>query len=442
MSEITVWKTTKDDLGCKQVDYSEVSNKLNNCCVKAVSINLEKEYQEILGFGGAFNEVGWEAISALDAEGKNKVMNSLFGKNECDFSLCRTPIGASDFAMNAYSLNDTENDFQMKNFSINRDKELLIPYIKEALNTKPETKIWSCPWSPPYWMKTNKDMCNGGELIDTPENLRAYAKYLAKYLEAYKNEGINIYGFCVQNETDVINVYPTSTMTNEVMTKFIRAYLLPEMIAVGKKRPPETEIWAGTVRDVLGYVDEIVTDMVNKEFVTGIGYQYSSGRVVGDSYAKFPNKKLIHTESPCHNGANSWEEAKEIFLDILMYLENGCMNYCYWNMVLNETGLSTWNWKQNSMITVDRNSKEVIFNPEFYVMKHFSQFISKGAKRVEASGDYDNSYIAFKNPDDSVVVVLNNFDMYSKSVAVNIDGNMITANVEADSIYTFIIDKN
>ncbi|OPJ59278.1 hypothetical protein [Clostridium oryzae] len=116
--------------------------------------------------------------------------------------------------------------YEMKNFSIDRDRNLLIPYIKESLKINPKLKIWSCPWSPPYWMKTSDEMCGGGELIDTPENLRAYAKYLVKYIQAYKSEGIDICGFCVQNETDVVNVYPTSTMTAEMMQKFIRAYLI------------------------------------------------------------------------------------------------------------------------------------------------------------------------------------------------------------------------
>jgi glucosylceramidase len=442
MSKITAWKTSENEMNCRQISHIEMSNQSNKVDKCNLNINTGKEYQEILGFGGAFNEVGWEAITSLDNEAKDKVFRELFDEEECNFSICRTPIGASDFSLDAYSLNDTKDDYDMTNFSIERDKKYLLPYIKEALKNREDIKIWSCPWSPPYWMKTNGDMCNGGELIDTPKNLKAYAKYLVKYLQAYKNEGIDIYGFCVQNETDVINVYPTSTMTSEVMTRFIRAYLLPEMIAVGKKRPPETQIWAGTIRDVLNYADEIVKDPVNRQFITGIGYQYSTKEVVGDGYSKFGHLKLIHTEAPCHNGANSWEEAKEIFLDILMYLQNGCVNYCYWNMVLNETGFSTWNWKQNSMITVDRENKEVRFNPEFYIMKHFSKFVKIGAKRLESWGDYAGDYIAFKNPDESIIILVNNFSSKVNKIEINLDGEEhFMAELQPESIYTFIIEK-
>lgn len=440
MAKIDVWKTNESDIKCSLYDIIKNDNNVDNLPKSNIKINSEKEYQEIAGFGGAFNEVGWEAIKCLEGKDRNMVMEILFNKENCNLTLCRTPIGASDFAMDAYSLNDVKGDFEMKHFSIERDKERLIPFIKEAIKVNPDIKVWSCPWSPPYWMKTNGDMCNGGELIDSPEVLKAYAEYLIKYVEEYRKEGINIIGFCVQNETDVINVYPTSTMTSEVMRKFIRAYLIPEMMKVQKK-PLKTEIWVGTIRDVKGYADEIVEDPVIKQFVSKIGYQYSSPEVVKDSYIKHPNMELMHTESPCHNGNNSWEEAKEIFSDITWYLQSGCTNYCYWNMVLDESGLSSWNWKQNSMITVDREKKEIIFNPEFYIIKHFSSFVLPGAKRIDAAGDYEDDYIVFKNPDGSFICILSNFSDKDRAVELNLDGQGVKSLVvEADSIYTIRIE--
>jgi glucosylceramidase len=287
-------------------------------------------------------------------------------------------------------------------------------------------------------MKTTDDMCNGGELIDTPENLKAYAIYLAKYIQAYKNEGVDIYAFAVQKETDVINVYPTSTMTDELMQKFIRAYLIPEIMKTEKK-PLKTQIWAGTIRAVKGYADDIVTDPVNLQFVKGLGYQYSSAEVVRDSYTKHSHIKHYHTESPCHNGRNAWDEAEEIFNDAIMYLENGCVNYCYWNMVLNEEEQSSWDWSQNSMITINRETKEVKYNPEFYVMKHFAHSVMPGAKRIKADGSHQGNLIAFKNPDGSIVCVLGNFEESERGVKINIAGETLEYTLEAHSIYSFVI---
>jgi glucosylceramidase len=438
MSKINAWKTSINKVefsSIKELNSTKVSEGIN---LFQINIDPEEEYQEILGFGGAFNEAGWEAVNSLDEEKKRVVFNELFSKEGCNFTLCRTPIGASDFALDAYSLNDARNDFEMKNFSIERDKNTLIPFINEGLKTNSELKIWSCPWSPPYWMKTTDEMCNGGELIDTPENLRAYAKYFAKYIEAYKNEGVDIYSFCIQNETDVINVYPTSTMTAELMQKFMRAYLIPEIMKLEKK-PLKTQIWVGTIRAVKGYADIIVADPVLKQFVKGIGYQYSSAEVVKDSYIKHPGIKLFHTESPCHNGRNSWDEAEEIFNDIIMYLENGCVNYCYWNMVLNENEQSSWDWKQNSMITIDRNTREITYNPEFYVMKHFSHSVVPGAKRIKTTGNLEDNCIAFKNPDGSIVCMLSNFSDNEKIAKFSISGESFEESLQRGSVYSFVI---
>jgi glucosylceramidase len=396
-----------------------------------VSIRLDPDcrYQEMLGFGGAFNEVGWEALKSLDESKRDEVMRALFGEEGCNFRLNRSPIGASDFALDAYSLDDVDGDFDMKHFSIERDKKCLLLYIREALKAGPDMKVWGCPWSPPYWLKTNKNMCRGGELIDRDEYLRAYAKYLRKYVDAYKNEDIPLHAICIQNETDVINVYPTSTMMPDLMRKFLRAYLIPEMLLEDKRRF-DVEIWAGTIRDIPGYADDIVTDPVIKEFVKGIAFQYSSAAAVADARLKHPSFRLLHTESPCYNGANSVEEAKGIFRDIVLYLENGCSNYCYWNMVLDETGLSTWNWKQNSMVTVDRNKKEVVYNPEYYVMQQFGRFVAKGARRIKAEG-LEGAGVAFINPDDSIVAVMSNFTDSDRDVRLDIKGEILPFSLAA-----------
>ena len=447
MYQLKMWKTNSDDTKCSscqqdtqssscQEDIQGSRNEIGSYA-QAVQINLDpcKEYQEIAGFGGAYNEIGWEAVSCLSQEEQDKVFEALFGETGCRFNLCRTPMGASDFALDGYSLNDVEGDFYMEYFDISRDKKRLIPYILKSMKVNPSIKIWGCPWSPPFWMKTNGDMCNGGELLDTSENLKAYAIYFRKYIEEYEKAGVPLLAVCIQNETDVINIYPTSTMPSELMKKFIRAHLVPELVRAQGK-PLKTEIWAGSIRDVMGYADEVVGDAVNKQFVKGIGYQYSSPEVVRDSYVKYPRMKLYHTESPCHNGANSWEEAEEIYKDIVSYLENGCINYSYWNMILDESTLSSWGWKQNSMITINRTTNEVLYNYEYYVMMHFSRFIEPGAKRIGSASSSSDSIIAFKNTDQSIILLISNFTGENKSVDITLEGESYKVYLEPSSIYT------
>lgn len=449
MSRITAWKTGSGAGGmdlCREVETADITGVDLAACEKGhtpgerfiLNLDTGKSYQEILGFGGAFNEIGWEALKVLDERKMGEVMEALFGETGCGLNMGRTPMGASDFALDAYSLDDVAGDFQMEHFSIERDKTRLIPYIKEALKVKPGLRVWGCPWSPPYWMKTSGDMCGGGELLDDHNVLKAYALYFDKYIKEYAKEGVKVFAVCVQNEIDVINIYPTSTMPPELMAKFIRAYLAPRLIK-SEGKPLKTEIWAGSIRNVPGYAEKVVSDPVVRFFAKRIGYQYSVPEVVGDSYDKLPDYPLVHTESPCHNGANSWEDAKEIFDDMVDYLENGCQCYTYWNMILDETTLSTWNWKQNSMINIDRNTKEVRYNFEYYIMKHFSRFVAPGAVRIGSFGYDEGRSIAFRNPDGRVVCMLSNPASESRNITIYAGRDHYDIRLEADSIYTVCI---
>ena len=99
-------------------------------------------------------------------------MRSLFDPQKgLRLNLCRTPIGASDYGITLYSLDETPGDFAMEHFSIERDKERLIPYIKAALAIRPDLKLWAVPWSPPSWMKDNGNLV-GGHIKDDPQTLR------------------------------------------------------------------------------------------------------------------------------------------------------------------------------------------------------------------------------------------------------------------------------
>src|SRR5262245_50778403 len=99
-------------------------------------------HQKWEGFGGCFNEIGWDALSALAPEKRAEIIAELFDpKAGCRFSLCRLPIGANDYALEWYSHNETPSDFEMEKFSIARDHEYLIPYIQAARAHRPDLTL-------------------------------------------------------------------------------------------------------------------------------------------------------------------------------------------------------------------------------------------------------------------------------------------------------------
>jgi glucosylceramidase len=372
-----------------------------------VTLRLGAERHQVWeGWGGCFNELGWIALSALPPERRDAVLRELFDPGDgCRFNLCRLPIGASDYAAEWYSHNEAAGDLEMKKFSIERDHKYLLPYIKAALALRPDVKLFASPWSPPTWMKFPKAY-NYGTLIWNPDILRAYALYLAKFVQAYRHEGIRISQIHAQNEPVADQKFPSCLWTGAQLRDFIRDHLGPVFSRLGL----DCEIWLGTLNtaDYDGFVNTVLSDPEANRLIAGVGLQWDGKGMVQRVHAAWPQKRLMQTENECGDGRNTWEYAQYVFGLLQHYITNGANAYVYWNMVLAPTGLSTWGWKQNAMVTVDPDTQGVVYNPEFYVMKHFSRFIAPGAVRMGVSGGMAGNAVAFENPDGSRVAVVAN----------------------------------
>ena len=144
----------------------------------AATLRLTGEVQQAWeGFGGCFNELGWQALAALPAAARAPLLADLFDPGQgLRFTLARLPIGASDYATSWYSCNETPGDFSMQHFSIARDRATLLPYIKLALKYQPDLTLFASPWSPPTWFKA-PPVYNYGRFIWEKRYLAAYALY-------------------------------------------------------------------------------------------------------------------------------------------------------------------------------------------------------------------------------------------------------------------------
>ena len=418
-----------------------------------VNIYLNEKEQLVDGFGACFNELGWTALSLLDDDGRESILKNLFDPAEgLKLNICRMPVGANDYARDYYSLNDSVGDFEMKYFSISRDRENLIPYIKAAMKYRPDLKIWGSPWCPPYWMKTNDHYaCRPSQTNGLPaekagrENLtqfrmesrylNAYALYLVKYVQAYRAEGINVTGVHVQNEMNSCQNFPSCIWTAKDLGTFIGNYLGPVM----KKSVPDAEIWYGTYeRPYVEKIDTIMQDPATSRYITGVSFQWAGKQAIPGVHQKYPYLKLMQSETECGNGSNDWKAAEYTFSLMKHYFNHGISVYSFWNSVLDETGRSQWGWKQNAMITIDSRTREVKYNPEFYLLKHFSYFIRPGARKVKTDGD-DAGLLAFVNPDKSLVIIAGNKTEEKKALNIKTGKKNLIVNLEPHSFNTFIV---
>jgi glucosylceramidase len=363
----------------------QYEGKSNNEKPITIRIYSEISFQTMEGIGGAFNEIGGEALMSLPEDQRNEVIKNLFYEDGAGFTYCRTAVGASDFGIDAYSYSEVEGDYKMKKFSIKREKTTLLPYIQMAYKYNPTLKLFASPWSPPGWMKESGFMDGKGDkskLIDKPEIYQAYALYLSKYIQAYAKEGIQINRLMIQNEQDATTKYPSNYMPPSEMGNFVIDYLRPQF----NQDKISTEIWAGTFRTAkkLGVL-EFVTNTKWRESVKGIGIQYTTSDQIMNIKTLYPEVQLFHTEGHCHGGENSIKHAFDRFDEIASYVNYGVSNFCYWNMILNETSKSGWGWKQNSLININRENKKVTYNPDYAALALFSKFIRPGMQRIAST---------------------------------------------------------
>lgn len=110
----------------------------------------------------------------------------------------------------------------------------------------------------------------------------------------------------------------------------------------------------------------------------------------------------------------------------------------YWNISQKTGGESHWGWPQNSLVTVDAETKSYRFNHEYYLMKHVSHFVQRGARRLGTHGTFDD-VLAYLNPDQSVVVVLRNESAYEKAIDVPIGSRKVAGSTAADSFNTLLL---
>jgi glucosylceramidase len=401
-----------------------------------VTVNDASALQTWEGFGGAFNEMGWNYLSMLTQADRDQALNLLYGADGARFAFGRIPIGATDYAIDRYTLDETANDTSLANFSISRDQQKLIPFVKAAQAVKGNIRFWASPWTPPTWMKqgpfNDSSPFDGGTMKGDDATLKAFAQYLIKFVQAYAEQGINIETVSPQNEPGYSGTYPTCGWDPTIYTKFVGQYLGPAIASAGLS----TKIMLGTFNGGTGdtnIVSTVMGDPTAKSYIKVFGYQWGMKSNVAN--AKSYNLPVWQTEHQCGNypwgmpfnstvAPNDQAYGVETWGLIRDWIKAGVTAYATWNMVLDTKGIgidSMRIWPQDSLLVVDTSAKTLTITPAYYVFRHFSQFVAPGAKVVATSG---GDAIAFKNADGSIVAVMYNSGA-AKSTMVAIAGKKL-----------------
>lgn len=401
-----------------------------------VEVRLDKRQQTIDGWGGCFNELGWLALQSASPQKRDEVLQNLFMPGAgLNLTICRMPIGASDYATNWYSLADTPGDFDLKHFSLERDRTMLLPYIRAAMKFQPELKVWGSPWSPPAWLKVNQTYNSQGtnRLIQDEQHLATHAKYLAKYVQAYRAEGVNVFAVAVQNEPFASQVFPSCVWSPAELRDFIGKYVGPTF----KREGIGAEIWLGTFNNnQFSAFETALSDKAAAKYISAVGLQWAGKNALPEINEHYPKLKKVQTETECGDGSFDWKAAEYTFSLMKHYFNHGVNLYTFWNMVLDDSGRSKWGWKQNALVTVNRASGAVAYTPEFYLFKHFGQFVPPGSMRLDCLGNFDDA-LAFQTPEGALVLVAVNTQTALQSLEIKLGARNYSVKLPAKSFNTF-----
>ncbi|MGC1203323.1 MAG: glycoside hydrolase family 30 protein [Flavobacteriaceae bacterium] len=460
--------------GNKLTKITEFQNFEDKVFLKLIP---EQTFQTITGFGGAFTESSAYLLNKLSKENRKKIIDAYFSKEGAHYSLTRTHMNSCDFSLSNYSYTPLEGDKELEHFTIEEDKDDLIPFIKEAMAASEDGfKIFGSPWTAAPWMKDNNAWV-GGKLL--PEYYDTWALFFSKYVDAYKEEGIDIWGFTVENEPlGNGNNWESMHYTPDEMTNFVQNHLGPKLEADGK----------GDLK-ILGYdqnrehlkewVDSQYRNEATSKYFDGtaIHWYASTFEVFPDelqyAHNKAPEKLLIQSEACVDSEIPAWkddawywkkeatdwgytwapEQDKHLhpkYAPVNRYARDiiGCLNnwvdgWVDWNMILDTQGGPNWfkNWCVAPVI-VDPDKDEVYFTPLYYTMAHFSKYIRPGAEVIGLENSDDTLMAtAAINPDGSTTIVLFNESKNPKAISLSLNDETVEFSINAQAIQTIVIPK-
>ncbi len=376
-----------------------------------ILVDESRTYQQIDGFGASLTDSSaWLLSQKLTPAQRTALLKQLFDtKQGIGLAILRQPMGSSDFSLADYSYDDVplgESDPELKHFTIDRDRQYILPVLREALAVNPKLKIIASPWSPPGWMKTSGSMI-GGTLL--PSSFTPLAGYFVRFVQSYQAAGVPIFAITPQNEPRNIPAdYPGMGMTAEEQTVFIREHLGPAFRDARLK----TKIMAFDHNwDLIDFPEKILSDPKATEFSAGTATHCYGGGPEAQTklHDHFPAKGIWLTE--CSGG--EWQKGNLLVAQADLIIEttrNWGQSVVLWNLALDQNHAPHLGGCTDcrGVVTIDHSKSPTTITPtvDFTALAHASKFVAPGALRIDSISSEESplKHVAFRNSDGSIVL--------------------------------------
>ncbi|HEY4328014.1 MAG TPA: glycoside hydrolase family 30 beta sandwich domain-containing protein [Mucilaginibacter sp.] len=441
--EVTTWLTKNDrsslfEKQAQPLKFTAVTNQNTT-----ITVNEAETYQQIDGFGFALTGGSAGHIIKMSATSRADLLKNVFAwdGNNIGVSYLRLSIGSSDLNERVFSYDDMpegQTDPELKHFDLGPDKSDVIPVMKEILRINPHIKILGSPWSPPAWMKTNGDT-RGGRL--KPELYPIYAKYLVKYIQQMKAQGITIDAITIQNEPLHPGNNPSLLLVAPDEADFIKNNLGPAFSAA--KITTKIIIYDHNA-DRPDYPISILSDPRANKYIDGSGFHLYGGKIealttVHDAY---PNKNIYFTEQMVveHENSPNINIVNPVKRLIVGATRNWSKVVLEWNLAADPqykpyTDRGGCPSCQGA-VTIDGD--KVTRNIAYYSVAHASKFVRPGSTRIASDENEILPNVAFKTPAGKRILIVANASKETQTFNIKYNGRIATAMLDGGSVATYV----
>lgn len=411
------WVTTGDrsQLLAAQAPSAAVTAKAA-AGLPVIAVDAKERHQSIVGFGAAITDSSaWLIQNKLTPQQRESLLRELYGRGEggLGFSFTRVTIGASDFSLDHYSLDDAPGgaaDPKLERFSLRRPQEFVFPTIRAALKINPDLKVMASPWSAPAWMKTTGSLVKG-QL--KPEAYPVYADFFARYVKEAGKVGVPTDYLSIQNEPDFEpDNYPGMRWLPQDRARFFGENLAP----VFKREKITTKVldwdhnWDQPQQPLT-----VLADPKANAFLTGVAWHCYAGDVSAQEKvrAAHPDKDVFFTECSGGEWSPKFDDSFSWMVENLIIgsTRGGARGVLMWNLALDENyGPHAGGCGDcRGVVTIDSQTGAVTRTQEYYAFGHASRFVKPGAVRIGSPAKLgDLRTVAFQNRDGGhVLIVLN-----------------------------------
>ncbi len=402
----------------------------------AITLDPGKKFQATLGFGAAFTDASCYMFNQLSPSAREPLFHELFHPSEMGLNLCRTCMGASDYSTKVYSYDDGGPDPGLKRFSIEHDREYILPMLREARQANPDLFLFSSPWSPPGWMKAGGSMLGGSM---RKKYFPEYAQYFLKFLQGYAGEGVPVQAVTVQNEvdTDQDGRMPACIWAQEYEIAFVADHLGPAL----RDHSLDTKIWI--LDHNYNLWGRAIAELDNpdlRKYCNAVAWHGYVGKpeMVSKVHEIHPDADMYWTEGgPDYTSPHYLTEWAKWGVLFTGALRNWCEGITGWNLALDEKGRPNIGpFSCGGMVTIDSRTKEITRSGQYWTLAHFARAIRRGARRFDSEGSLPGvSHAAFENPEGKRVVVLTNSGA-AQSVTLCLGSASAEVALEPDSMTT------